>query len=255
MYPTTNAEDVAFIVANSGSRVVFAEDQNQVDKLVEQRSKLSAVTKVVIFDGSGDGDWVITLDELENLGKELLSESPSAVSDRVDAITSDQLATLIYTSGTTGRPKGCELTHLNFIFEAENIVASVPEVFADPECSTLLFLPLAHVFGRIIQIACLHAKVPLGHTADVTMLVDDLGAFRPSFVLAVPRVFEKIYNGAQQRAIASGKGKIFDRATATARTPRLKLRLVMNGSLNVVDWKRAPARDGAHDGRRRLSQP
>jgi long-chain acyl-CoA synthetase len=105
VYPTTNAEDVAFIVANSGSRIVIAEDQTQVDKLVAHRSQLPAVEKVVIIDGVGDGDdgdWVMSIDELEQLGKQLLADSPNAVNDRIDAIRPDQLATLIYTSGTTG---------------------------------------------------------------------------------------------------------------------------------------------------------
>ncbi|HCA53451.1 MAG TPA: long-chain fatty acid--CoA ligase, partial [Mycobacterium sp.] len=102
VYPTTHAEDVAFIVANSGSRIVVAEDQVQVDKLIAYRADLPAVDKVVVIDGTGNGDWVITLDELEGLGAQLLADAPTAVTDRVDAIRPDQLATLIYTSGTTG---------------------------------------------------------------------------------------------------------------------------------------------------------
>jgi long-chain acyl-CoA synthetase len=159
---------------------------------------------------------VLDRDAMATLGSLGAQVADDVLELRRTSRSGEDLATIIYTSGTTGRPKGCELTHHNFIFEAENVVASVPEIFADPECSTLLFLPLAHVFGRIIQIACIHARVRMGHTADVTRLVDDLAAFRPSFVLAVPRVFEKIFNGAQQKAIASGKGAIFDRAAATA---------------------------------------
>jgi len=135
---------------------------------------------------------------------------------RRTSVVADDLATIIYTSGTTGRPKGCSLTHRNFSFEAENVVASVPEIFQDPSCATLLFLPLAHVFGRIIQIACIHSGVRLGHTADVTNLLGDLQEFHPTFLLAVPRVFEKIYNGSRQKAIADGKGVIFGRASDVA---------------------------------------
>ena len=121
VYPTTNAEDVAFIVANSGSRIVIAEDQTQVDKLVAHRSQLPAVEKVVIIDGVGDGDdgdWVMSIDELEQLGKQLLADSPNAVNDRIDAIRPDQLATLIYTSGTTGKPKGVRLMQSSWTYTA-----------------------------------------------------------------------------------------------------------------------------------------
>src|SRR5271165_4906534 len=111
VYPTTNARDVAYIVANSGSRVVVAENQTQLDKLREHRAELPDVSKVVVIDGNGDGDWVITLAELEQLGKQMLTDSPHAVKDRVAAIGPCQLASLIYTSGTTGRPKGVRLTH------------------------------------------------------------------------------------------------------------------------------------------------
>ncbi|MFN8148029.1 MAG: long-chain fatty acid--CoA ligase [Candidatus Nanopelagicales bacterium] len=206
IYETSSAEQVEWILADSGAVAVVVENDRHAALLDEVRDRLPGLR----------ASWVLEPEGLAGIDAAGADVDDALLESRRTAPKGEDLATIIYTSGTTGRPKGCELTHLNFIFEAENIVASVPEVFADPECSTLLFLPLAHVFGRIIQIACLHAKVPLGHTADVTMLVDDLGAFRPSFVLAVPRVFEKIYNGAQQRAIASGKGKIFDRATATA---------------------------------------
>ena len=109
VYPKTTAGDVAFIVANSGSRVVVAEDHTQVDKLIEHRADLPNVQKVVIIDGQGDGDWVITLDDLEQLGKQVLAEAPSAVDDRVHDIRPGQLASIIYTSGTTGQPKGVRL--------------------------------------------------------------------------------------------------------------------------------------------------
>jgi len=118
VYPTTHAKDVAFIVANSGSRIVVAEDQKQVDKLIAHRAELSAVQNVVVIDGDGDGDWVITLSDLEQRGKQLLTDSPSAVTDRIDAIRPDQLATLIYTSGTTGKPKGARLTQDSWTYTA-----------------------------------------------------------------------------------------------------------------------------------------
>ncbi|MFN8158092.1 MAG: long-chain fatty acid--CoA ligase [Candidatus Nanopelagicales bacterium] len=206
IYETSSAEQVEWILADSGAVACVVESDRHDALLAEVRDRLPAL----------HSSWVIERDGIAQIVGAGGDVDDAALEERRTSRHGEDLATIIYTSGTTGRPKGCELTHLNFIFEAENIVASAPEVFAQPDCSTLLFLPLAHVFGRIIQVACIHARIPLGHTADVATLVDDLAVFKPTFVLAVPRVFEKIYNGAQQRAIASGKGKIFDRAAATA---------------------------------------
>ncbi len=136
--------------------------------------------------------------------------------------TPDDLATIIYTSGTTGRPKGCELTHGNFLFEAANVIsakdsdATLANVFQDEGASTLLFLPLAHVFARMIEIGVVMARAELGHTADVKNLLADLATFKPTFILSVPRVFEKVYNSSEQKAEAAGKGKIFRAAAETA---------------------------------------
>ncbi|MEK9737269.1 MAG: AMP-dependent synthetase/ligase, partial [Candidatus Nanopelagicales bacterium] len=126
------------------------------------------------------------------------------------------LATIIYPSGTTGRPKGCMLTHRNFMFEVDNVVAAMPQLFSVPGSSTLLFLPLAHVFGRIIQLGAIRSGARLGHAPDVKNLLGDLQEFQPTFLLAVPRVFEKVFNSAQQKATAEGKGNIFDTAAKTA---------------------------------------
>ena len=206
IYETSSAEQVEWILSDSHAVAVVLESEKHAEVFAEVSGRLDAVRSSYVID-RGDLD--------------ALAASGDGVSDHdLDAArtapTRDDLATIIYTSGTTGRPKGCELTHGNFIFEAENIVASVPEVFGDPECATLLFLPLAHVFGRIIQIACIHARVRLGHTPDVSDLLADLAEFKPTFVLAVPRVFEKIYNGSRQRAIADGKGVIFTKAAEVA---------------------------------------
>jgi long-chain acyl-CoA synthetase len=132
------------------------------------------------------------------------------------ALCGDTVATLIYTSGTTGRPKGCELTHANFRDLALNAVAYLSQVVCAPGASTLLFLPLAHVFARFIQVLCVAARCRMGHSADVKNLLDDLGAFQPTFVLAVPRVFEKIYNSAEATAQAAGRGRIFTAAADAA---------------------------------------
>jgi long-chain acyl-CoA synthetase len=128
----------------------------------------------------------------------------------------DDLAWLFYTSGTTGRPKGCELTHRNLLAEVRNASAAAPEIFSASGGSTLLFLPLAHVLARVIEVGCIDDGIVLGHSPDVTNLLPDLGSFRPTFLLAVPRVFEKVYNGAEQKADADGKGAIFQRAAQTA---------------------------------------
>jgi long-chain acyl-CoA synthetase len=123
---------------------------------------------------------------------------------------------LIYTSGTTGKPKGCMLTHGNFMFELGVAVDELHELFDAHNASTLLFLPLAHVFARIIQIGAVKSRAKLGHSADIKNLVADLGEFKPTFILAVPRVFEKVFNSASQRATADGRGRIFDRAADVA---------------------------------------
>ena len=142
--------------------------------------------------------------------------------DRRTAVQPGDLATIIYTSGTTGRPKGCELTHSNFLFEAANVIstkdgdATLANVFQDEKASTLLFLPLAHVFARMIQVGVVMARAELGHTADVKNLLADLATFQPTFILSVPRVFEKVYNSSEQKAEAAGKGKIFHAAADTA---------------------------------------
>jgi long-chain acyl-CoA synthetase len=147
VYPTTTAEDVTFIISDSGSRVVFAEDDVQIRKLRDNRSQLPEVAKVVTTDGTPDGDWVISLAELEGLGEDLIAAQPSVVDDRVAATTRDSLATLIYTSGTTGRPKGVRLLHSAWTYEAAS-VDSVSILRADD--LQYLWLPLSHVFGKVL---------------------------------------------------------------------------------------------------------
>jgi long-chain acyl-CoA synthetase len=206
IYETSSAEQVQWILSDSGAVAVVLESDRHRAVFDEVAEALPGVRTVhVIEDGA--------LDALMAAGAGVADDDLEA---RRTSRGRDDLATIIYTSGTTGRPKGCELTHGNFAFEAENVVAATPEVFQQPGASTLLFLPLAHVFGRIIQIACVHGRVRLGHAPDPTKLTEDLPGFRPTFLLAVPRVFEKVFNGAQQKAIAAGKGSIFDKAAHTA---------------------------------------
>jgi len=209
VYPSTNAEDVAFIVANSGSRIVVAEDQKQVDKLVAHRSELPTVEKVVIIDGKGDGDWVIALDELEQLGKQLLADSPNAVTDRVAAIPPEQLATLIYTSGTTGKPKGVRLTHEAWTYTAAAIDSL--HVLSDKDLN-YLWLPLAHSFGKVMLALPLVVGFPTVIDGRVDKIVENLAEIRPTIMGAVPRIFEKVHGRIIEMMAEEGgiKKRLFD---------------------------------------------
>ncbi len=190
VYPTTNAGDVAYIVANSGSRVVVAENQSQVDKLLEHRAELPDVGKVVIIDGNGDGDWVMTLAELEQMGKQLLADSPGVIDDRVAAIGPGQLASLIYTSGTTGRPKGVRLTHGAWTYTAAAIDALG---ILGPDDLNFLWLPLAHAFGKVMLALPLQVGFPTAIDGRVERIVDNLAVLRPTIMGAAPRIFEKAH--------------------------------------------------------------
>ncbi|MGH3992608.1 MAG: AMP-dependent synthetase/ligase, partial [Pseudonocardiaceae bacterium] len=170
------------------------------------------------------GETAAAVDELAALGAGV---TDADVRERAASVHAGDLATLIYTSGTTGRPKGCELTHGNLLNQTRAAIAGFPQLMQAGN-SVLLFLPLAHVFARIIQCCSVYARVTLGHTPDVKNLVMELAEFRPSFLLSVPRVFEKLYNSAKQKAHADGKGRIFDAADVTA-----------------VEWSRAQETGGA----------
>jgi long-chain acyl-CoA synthetase len=206
VYETSSAEQVQWILQDSGARAVVAETPEHVAKVTEVRAGLTELNHV----------WSITdnaIDILTKLGQDI---TDGALEQRRTTAGPGDLATLIYTSGTTGRPKGCMLTHANFMVELGVTVDELDRLFDTEDSSTLLFLPLAHVFARIIQIGCVKSRTRLGHSADIKNLVADLQAFRPTFVLAVPRVFEKVFNTASQRATADGRGAIFDRAAETA---------------------------------------
>ncbi len=206
IYETSSAEQIAWILQDSGARAVVAEGADHMARVSEVRGGLDQLNHV----------WSITdnaVDVLNRLGEDISDEQ---LEQRRTSATPLDLATLIYTSGTTGRPKGCMLTHGNFMFELGVAVDELEELFATPNASTLLFLPLAHVFARIIQVGCVKSRTRMGHSSDIKNLVRDLQEFKPTFVLAVPRVFEKVFNTASQRATADGKGKIFDRAAETA---------------------------------------
>ncbi len=209
VYPTTKAADVAYIVGNSGSRVVVAEDQAQIDKLREHRAELAGVMKVVVIDGDGDGDWVITLDELEQRGRKLLEDAPGVVDERVAAIRSDQLASIIYTSGTTGKPKGVRLTHGAWTYTAAAIDALK---VLGPDDLNFLWLPLAHAFGKVMLALPLLIGFPTAIDGRVDRIVDNLAELHPTVMGAAPRIFEKAHSRILAMAAEQSKVKrrIFD---------------------------------------------
>ena len=208
VYSSTNASDTAYILADSECRIVFAEDTGQLAKLTEHRHELPHLTKVVVFDGSGDGDWVITIADLAELGTSYLREHPSGLRTRIDAIAPDQLATLIYTSGTTGRPKGVRLPHSSWVYEG-NSVAGLN--FLGEDDLQLLWLPMAHAFGKVLitaQLACGFATAIDGR---VDKIIDNLAVVKPTFMGAAPRIFEKAHARIVTAAQAEGglRGRLF----------------------------------------------
>ena len=206
IYPSNTAEECAYIVADSESRIVFAEDQDQVDKLLEQREHMPSVLNVVVFDGSGSADgWVITLDALKERGRAVHDEDPSRYEARARAVEPSHLATLIYTSGTTGRPKGVELTHDCWVFEGEAMEAMGSMSATDKQ---LLFLPMAHVFAKVLEIATIKMGITTVVDGSIDNLVANMAAVRPTFMAAVPRVFEKVYNKVVSGAHEAGGLKL-----------------------------------------------
>ena len=205
IYETSSAEQVDWILNDSGAVAIIVETPTHRELV---NPVLPSHTQRI---------WVMTEDVLAELRTSGAKISDEDVEARRNALTPSTLATLIYTSGTTGRPKGVQLTHSNFLSECGNVVAAASDLFLKPGGSTLLFLPVAHVFGRMVQIGAINAGLHLAHCSDpVGRLQPDLASFKPTFVLAVPRIFEKIYNGAEARADAAGKGKIFRKAAAVA---------------------------------------
>ncbi|WP_214408114.1 AMP-dependent synthetase/ligase [Pseudonocardia lacus] len=213
IYETSSAEQVSWILSDSEAVAVVVESgkhRGVVESVSDGIPGLRRIWQIDPPDGAPGGPGAV--DELVALGADTAA---SEVDARRGAVRADDLATLIYTSGTTGRPKGCELTHRNLLTEVKTVVAMLPELLTF-NGSVLLFLPLAHVFGKVIQCGALYSRTVVGHTSDVSDLLGDLQTFKPTFLLAVPRVFEKVYNSARQRAHNDGKGKIFDAAAETA---------------------------------------
>jgi long-chain acyl-CoA synthetase len=206
IYETSSAEQAEWILGNSQARAVIAETDGFASLISEARDRLPALEHLWLLDSD--------LPSLTAAGGDVSAET---LGSRARSRGAQDVATIIYTSGTTGRPKGCELTHENLLFAVRNaFMGPLASIHADGTASTLLFLPLAHVFARVIEVGTLEAGIVLGHCQDMNNLLPDLASFQPSFVLAVPRVFEKVYNGAEARALGEGRGKIFARAAQVA---------------------------------------
>jgi long-chain acyl-CoA synthetase len=223
IYPSTGDDDFGYIVSDSGSRFLIAEDQKQANKALHQRDQLPELSKIILIDGEGDGDFVISWSQLRDLGVQKLTEDPKVIEDRVGQLTPESLATMIYTSGTTGRPKGVELPHRCWAFEGASIEAM--NVFKDDDMH-FLWLPLAHVFGKVL----ISAQYQIGFTTAtdgrVPNIVPNLPKVQPHVMAGVPRIFEKIYQAANTKAQEGGgaKAKIFAWAFTTSGAIKAKQR-------------------------------
>ncbi len=207
IYETSSAEQVQWICSDSAAVALVVEDAAHAALVTEIRDEVPSLRDVWQIDAGA-------LDEVTAAGAETTDDDLDARRSQVDRTA---LATVIYTSGTTGQPKGCELTHDNFMALAENTTERLKEVVCAPGAATLLFLPLAHVFARFIEVLALTSGSVLGHTPDPKNVLDDLAGYQPTYILSVPRVFEKIYNSSEQKAEAGGKGRIFRWAAKVAR--------------------------------------
>ena len=206
VYETSSAEQAEWILSDSGARACFVETAGFEDMVAGFRDRVPDLSHV----------WRIEegLDSLRAAGADVGDE---VITERAVAAKASDLATVIYTSGTTGRPKGCELTHQNLLADVRNAFGGPLALVTETvNASTLLFLPLAHVFARIIEVGCIEGGIVLGHCGDLTALLPALASFRPTFILAVPRVFEKVFNSAEQKAVSERKGLIFGRAAQVA---------------------------------------
>jgi long-chain acyl-CoA synthetase len=217
IYPASTAEECAFILKDSGSAFVFAENEGQAAKLVAKRGELPQVQRVIVIDGPGGQDgWVMPLAELMGKGREHDARDPSGFERVAGGVGPDALATLIYTSGTTGRPKGVELTHDNWVYEAE----AIDDLgLLLPEDKQFLWLPLAHSFGKVLEVAQLRIGFSTAVDGRVDKIVENLAVVKPTFVAAVPRIFEKVHNRVVSGAMEGGalKAKIFSWAVGVGR--------------------------------------
>lgn len=206
IYETSSPSQIQWILEDSGAIALIVESPEHFARVDEVRGDLPLLREV----------WQLHLGAIDTLTAQGASVSDSEIERRRNLAVGSDIATLIYTSGSTGRPKGCVLTHGNFVELSRNSAKALDEVVQTPGASTLLFITTAHVFARFISILDVHAGVRTGHQPDTRQLLPALGSFKPTFLLAVPRVFEKVYNSAEQKAEAGGKGKIFRAAAEVA---------------------------------------
>jgi long-chain acyl-CoA synthetase len=209
VYPSTVPTDVGFILADSQSRIAFAEDDEQIAKIRERRSELPQLTKIVTFDGTSDGDTVISMDELTKLGDELLTKQADVIDQRIEGTEPDSLATLIYTSGTTGRPKGVRLRHSSWTYEGAAVASQDILGIDDVQ---YLWLPMAHSFGKVLLTTQLCIGFETAVDGRVDKIIDNLAVVRPTFMGAAPRIFEKAHGRIVTMTQNEGgaKAKIFD---------------------------------------------
>jgi long-chain acyl-CoA synthetase len=219
IYETSSAEQVRWVLQNAEAVLAFAETDAHAAMVTELTAELPALRRVLHIDGSGPK----ALDQLVEAGA---SVEPADLTARLEALRADDPATLIYTSGTTGRPKGCQLTHSNLLYETRGAKECLPTLLNEGQ-RLLVFLPLAHVLARALTLSAFANKVTVGFTSDIKNLVPMFAVFKPTAVVSVPRVFEKVYNTAEQNAANDGKGRIFAMAVQTA-----------------VDWSQAHDRGG-----------
>lgn len=206
IYETSSPDQVEWILSDAGCVGVVVETERHLAAVEQGRSRLPGLAHT----------WVIDHGDVDTLSRDGADVDDTELEQRRAGLDRSSLATVIYTSGTTGRPKGVELSHGNFLTLAENTAEEIAAVVKGEGAATLLFLPLAHVFARFIEVLAVTAGVRMGHSSDLKTLLDDFASFKPTFILAVPRVFEKVYNSAEASAEAGGKGKIFAGAAATA---------------------------------------
>jgi long-chain acyl-CoA synthetase len=205
IYETSAPSQILWNLTDSGAIAIITETADHFARFDEIRADVPAVRNV----------WQIDLGDLDKLAASGTGVSDEEIERRRKIAKGSDLATLIYTSGTTGKPKGCIITHSNFVELTRNAQKAIPEV-VNPESSTLLFITLAHIFARFISVLAVHGGVKVGHQPDTKLLLPSMGSYKPTFLLAVPRVFEKVYNSSEQKAEAGGKGKIFRRAADVA---------------------------------------
>ncbi|HWU23207.1 MAG TPA: long-chain fatty acid--CoA ligase [Nocardioides sp.] len=214
VYPSTNGPDTAYILSDSECRFAFLEDAAQLAKVREHRAEIPGLEKVIVFDAScADGDWVIGLDDLKALGEKYLAERPTAIDDLARSIPADQLCMLVYTSGTTGKPKGVRSIHRAWVFEGEAIKA---QNILSPDDLEFRWLPMSHVFGKVLMSAQLACGFACAIDGRVDRIVDNLGIVKPTFMGAAPRIFEKAYARiiTMQQSEGGLKEKLFNRAFA-----------------------------------------